>query len=309
MSERNRLTEAQSLIRQGGHAEARKIVEGINTIDPAIRLDVIMLLLVVYDHVTENDKLLLATDEGVKIATRLGKDSVRTYLVGRKAIFLTSALSTMVHRQKNLVLSSNVFEWIDFSLERDKKEYEAIVEMRKKLEAEIDILIAEVIGKAEASTDHYFRGSTFSAIGDFYSSMYFCYLLDFQRGGKIKSKIANMYFVRRWNLLIFFYDKISRQKIRKAKRECFRYFERSIEEFGLGERRSEEAHAMYNLAVKLKITNHFRRAKKLLANARPIAEELQESHLLTQIVSLEKETADKNRYLRDWVTELGLDMP
>ena len=173
-----------------------------------------MLLLVVYDHVTENDKLLLATDEGIKIATTLGLDSVRTYLIGRKAIFLTSALSWMVHRQKNLMLSSNVFGWIDFSLERDKNEYEAIIERRVTIEKEIAVLIAEVIEKTEASSDHYFRGSTFSAIGDFYSSIYFCYLLDFQSGGKIKSKIANMYFVRRWNLIFFLYDKTSRQKIR-----------------------------------------------------------------------------------------------
>ncbi|MFM2381526.1 MAG: hypothetical protein RLZZ76_293 [Candidatus Parcubacteria bacterium] len=309
MSERNKLKEAQNLLKQGGHLEAKKIVEEIKTLDPAIRLDVIMLLLVVYDHVRENDKLLLATDEGIKIATMLGNDPVRTYLVGRKAIFLTSALSHMVHREKNLVLSSNVFGWIDFSLERDKKEYEAIIEKRAVLEKEIATLVTEVIEKTEESSDHYFRGSTLSAIGDFYSSIYFCYLLDFQSGGKIKSKIANMYFVRRWNIIFFLYDKVSRRKILESKKKCFQYFERSIEEFRLGEYQSEEAHAMYNLAVKLKLTNHFQRAHKLLAKAKTIAKELRETHLLAQIEALEEETAKKNRHIRDYVSELGLDLP
>ncbi len=309
MSERNKLKEAQSLIRQGSHVEARKIVEGINTLDPTIRLDVIMLLLVVYDHVSENDKLLLATDEAIKIATMLGNDPVQTYLVGRKAIFLTSSLSSMVHRQKNLMLSSNVFEWIDFSLERDKKEYEAIIEKRVALEKEIAMLIEEVIAKTEESSDHYFRGSSLSAIGDFYSSIYFYYLLDFQSGGRIKSKIANMYFVRRWNLIFFLYDKISRQKILESKKKCFHYFERSIEEFRLGEHESEEVHALYNLAVKLKLTNHFQRANKLLMEAKILARKLQEVYLLKQIETLEEETAKKNRHIRDYVSELGLDMP
>lgn len=309
MANTKELNNARSLIAEGGHQEARKILEAITTQDPKIRLDVLLVFLVVLDHVTENDKLLNVATEGIEIATKLGNDEVRSYLMARKSIFILTHLSSMVHRQKNLLLSSNVFEWIDFSLERDKKEYEAIVEMRKPLEKEIDSLIGAVIERAEKGIEHYFRGHLFSAIGDFYSSKYLNDMLDFQRGGKIKSKIANLYFTRRWNLDRFLYDSASRTKIMNSKTKYIRYFEKSIHEFLLGGKKSEEANATYNLAVKMKLFYTFGRAKSLLARAKSIALELQEKPLLQKIEMLEKEVADKNQHMRDYVTEMGLDIP
>lgn len=309
MANTKELNKARDLIAEGRNPEARKILEVITTQDPKIRQDVLLAFLVVLDHVTENEKLLEVATEGIEIATKLGNDEVRSYLMARKSIFLLTHLSSMVHRQKNLMLSSNVFEWIDFSLERDKKEYEAIVEMRKPLEEEIDSLIAAVLERAERGIDHYFRGHLFSAIGDFYSSRYLNDMLDFQKGGKIKSKIANLYFVRRWNLDRFLYDSSSRRKITNSKIHCIRYFERSIGEFRLGDKKSEEANAIYNLAVKMKLFYTFGRAKKLLAEAKSIAIGLQEKPLMQKIEILEKEVDDKNRHMRDYVTEMGLDMP
>lgn len=309
MANTTELNNARSLIAEGRHPEARKILEAITTQDLKIKLDILLAFLVVLDHVTENDKLLDVATEGIEIATKLGNDEVRSYLMARKSIFLLTHLSSMVHRQKNLMLSSNVFEWIDFSLERDKKEYEAIVEMRKPIEKEIGSLIEEVIERAEKGINHYFRGHLFSAIGDFYSSQYLNDMLDFQKGGKIKSKIANLYFVRRWNLDKFLYDRTSRKKITDSKRKCIQYFERSINEFRLGGKKSEEANAIYNLAVKMKIFYTFGRAKSMLEKAKLIALELQEKPLLQKIEMLEKEVADKNRHMRDYVTEMGLDMP
>lgn len=303
------LNNALSLIAEGRYPEARKILEAITIQDPKIKLDVLLAFLVVLDHVTENDRLLDVATEGIEIATKLGNDEVHSYLMARKSVFLLTHLSSMVHRQKNLMLSSNVFEWIDFSLERDKEEYEAIVEMRKPIEKEIDSLIEAVIKGADRGIDHYFRGHLFSAIGDFYSSRYLNDMLDFQKGGKIKSKIANLYFTRRWNLDRFLYDSVSRRKIMNSKAECIRYFERSINEFRLGGKKSEEANVIYNLAVKMKLFYTFGRAKSLLAKAKSIALELQENHLLQKIEMLEKEVADKNRHMRDYVTEMGLDMP
>ncbi len=309
MTETKELNKARRLIAEGKHVDARKILEGITAQDLKIRLDVDLAFLVVLDHVTENDKLLEVSSDGIEIATKLGNDDVLAYLMARKSIFMLTHLSSMVHRQKNLILSANVFEWIDFSLEKDEKEYKAIVEMRKPLEKEIDALIASVIERAEQETNHYFRGHLFSAIGDFYSSKYLNDMLDFQKGGKFKSKIANLYFVRRWNLNRFLYDRVSRKKISGSKTKCIDYFERSINEFRQGDKKSEEANAVYNLAVKMKLFYTFSRAKSLLAKAKSIALELQEKPLLQKIEMLEKEVADKNRHMRDYVSELGLDMP
>lgn len=309
MADTKELNNTRNLIAEGRHPEARKILEAITTQDPKIKLDILLAFLVVLDHVTENDKLLDVATEGIEIATKLGNDEVCAYLMARKSIFLLTHLSSIVHRQKNLMLSSNVFEWIDFSLERDKKEYEAIVEMRKPIEKEVDSLIEAVIEQAEKGGGHYFRGHLFSAIGDFYSSQYLNDMLDFQKGGKVKSRIANLYFVRRWNLDKFLYDRTSRKKITDSKKKCIQYFERSINEFRLGSKKSEEANAIYNLAVKMKTFYKFGRAKGLLEKAKFIALELHEKPLLQKIEMLEKEVADKNRHIRDYVTEMGLDMP
>ncbi len=309
MADRDKIKTSRVLIEKGAHGDARKILETITTKDPAIRVDVLLAFLVVLDHLTENDKLLEVASEGIEITTKTGNETVRSYFLARKSIFLLTHLSSMVHRQKNLMLSANVFEWIDFSLERDKTEYGAIVEQRKPIEAELKSLIATVIERAERGIDHYYRGHLFSAIGDFYSSKYLCDMLDFQKGGKTRSKVANLYFVRRWNLDRFLYDKVSRQITADSKRKCVRYFERSIAEFQLGGKRSEEANAIYNLAVKLKLFYTFGRAKRLLAEAKVIAELLNEKPLLEKIAMLEKEVADKNRNMRDYVSEMGLDMP
>lgn len=309
MSDKEKLNKAQALVAQGEHKKAREILETITSQDPSIRVDVLLTFLAVLDHVKENNQLLEVTNEGLEITKRTGNESVYSYFLSRKCIFLLSRLSTMVHRQKNLVLSANVFKWIGFSLERDEKEYESILEKRKELEKDITQAIAATIERAEHGIDHYFRGHLFSAIGDFYSSRYLCDKLDFQEGGRIKSKIANMYFVRRWNLDKFLYDRISRKKLEDSKRKCFQYFERSIEEFRLAGKKSEEANAVYNLAVKFKIFYHFSKVSKLLTKAKVMAEELKEKPLLDKISMLQKESSDRNRHLWDWVKELGLDTP
>lgn len=309
MVDTKELNNARNLISEGKHSEARKMLEAITTQDPKIKLDVLLAFLVVLDHVTEKDKLLNVATKGIKIATKLGNDEVCSYFMARKSIFLLTHLSSMVHRQKNLILSSNVFKWIDFSLERDKKEYEAIIEMRKPIEKEINLLIEEVTERAEKSIDHYFRGHLFSAIGDFYSSQHLNDMLDFQKGGKIRSKIANLYFVKRWNLDKFLYDHTDRKKLMDSQKKCIQYFERSINEFRLCSKKSEEANTNYNLAVKMKISYKFRCAKNLLKKAKFIALKLQEKPLLQKIEMLEKEVVDKNRHMRDYVTEMGLDMP
>ena len=118
-----------------------------------------------------------------------------------------------------------------------------------------------------------------------------------------------MYFVRRWNLDKFLYDRASRRKIGDSKKKCILYFDRSIVEFQLDGKKSEEANAVYNLAVKLKIFYKFARAKRLLVKAKSIATSLNEKPLLDKIEMLEKQVADKDRNIRDYVEELGLDLP
>jgi len=309
MSEQEKLNRARAHYERGEYPEARRLLEQISTKNPTIRLNVLAAFIGVLDHVTENDKLLAVATEGIELATRTGNETMQNYFLGKKCFFLMSNLSMIIYRQKNLTLSARVFEWIGFSLERDKKEYEAIGEERKKLEVEINSTLAAVIEGAEKSSDHNFRGHQLSTIGDAYSSKYLADKLDFQDGGKYKSKIANLYLVRRWNLDRYLYGRAIRLKIDESRDKCIQYFERAIMEFELAEMKSEQAHTLYNLAVKLRTFNRFRRARKLLGEAKIMATSVNEKRLLDKISAFEKELADKNRNIRDYVSEFGLDMP
>lgn len=308
MSDQKKLNKGRQLFEQGEYAEARKAFESITSKDPFIRLNVLLAMLGVLDHVSENDKLLAVANEGIEITTKTNNESVRGFLLGKKCLFLMTELSSMVYRQANLTLSSRVFGWIGFSLERDKQEYEAIEQQRKELEQEIDEILATVIERAERGIDHEFRGHQFSSIGDAYSSKFLTDKLAFQKGGKLKSKIANINFVRRWNLDRYLYDRDARRNIDESRDKCIQYFERSVKEFELAGKKSEQAHTIYNLAAKMLLFNGIRRVKKLLAEARAMAESINEKRLLDKIEYLEKRVLGENE-MRDYVQEIGLDMP
>lgn len=309
MSDQNKLKKAVELYNLGEYDEARSLLEAITTHDPSIRINVLLAMLGVLDHVTEGDKLLAVANEGIEIAKRTGNESVQSFLLGKKCFFLGLKLSDLIYRQRNLVLASEVFGWIGFATEKDKQEYEAIVEKRKELEQEINTTLSLVIERAERGLDHEFRGHAFSTIGDIYSHKYLTDKLDFQKGGKLKAKIANTYFVRRWNLDMYLYTREERQKIKASRDKCIQYFERAIVEFKLANKTSEQAHTIYNLATKMPSFQYFRRANKLLKEARAITDPTTDKPLLDKINKFEKDIADKNRNLRDYVREMGLDMP
>jgi hypothetical protein len=308
MIDQEKLNEGRRLFERGEYSEARKTFESITSKDSSIRLNVLLAMLGVLDHVSENDKLLAVVNEGIELTTKTGNESIQSFLLGKKCLFLITQLSSMIYRQTNLTLSSRVFGWIGFSLERDKQEYEKLEKQRKELEQEIDTTLATVIERAERGIDHEFRGHHFSSIGDAYGSKFLNNKLAFQEGGKFKSKIANLEFVRRWNLDRYLYDATARRQIDRSRDECIRYFERSIEEFRLAGKKSEQAHATYNLAVKVLLFNGFRRTKKLLAEARTQAKSIGEKRLLDRIEYLEKRILGENE-MRDYVREEGLDMP
>jgi len=191
MTDQKKLNKGRQLYEQGEYVEARKMFESITTKDPSVRLNVLLAMLGVLDHVTENDELLAVVDEGMEITTITSNEAVGSFLLGKKCLFLMTKLSSMIYRQANLTLSSRVFGWIDFALERDKQEYESLEIQRKELEQEIESTLAVVIERAERGVAHEFRGHQFMSIGDAYSSKFLTDKLAFQKGGKLKSKIAN----------------------------------------------------------------------------------------------------------------------
>ncbi|MGH8653727.1 MAG: hypothetical protein ACREYE_16845 [Gammaproteobacteria bacterium] len=309
MSEEDALDRARQLIDQGNAEDAWKLLWPLcESRNRVTRLNAIFALLVALNPITENDKLVLLADKGIETAAHLGLSDERAYLLSRKVFYLLNHLSLLVHRMKNLTLSARVFKWIDFSLERDKKEYDAISKRRVDIEKEIASTATLVEKLAEECTDHRVRGQLFESIGDYYSTWFFLDCLDLQRGGRIRAKIFNLRFVRRWNLTYFLYDRESRKKILVSKRMCFQYLERAVAAFEAANLRADVARACYNLAAKLMLTNHFVRAQHLLLKAKSLVDS-NDAKLVHQIGKLEQRIRERNRVTPNYVEELGLDMP
>lgn len=311
MSEIQKLKEVQKVISIGDVERATSLLWQLySSKNPNIKLNAILSLLAVLDYVTETEKILQIIEEGIKIATSMGKNDAVAVLLGRKSFFLESVLGFLIYRQKNLILSANVFKWVNFATEKEKKEFESITNKRQQVEKDIQEIEATILRMAEASTDHYFKGHVFMAVGEIYGSRYLNDKLDLMIGGKLRSKIGNIYMVRRWNLdNLLLYRSSDRRKIVGHKKNCVRFLKLSISEFEAGKNESDMAYACYNLAVKLNMMFHFRSAKRYLDQAERLARKTDEGRLLTKILSFRKDLKNKNKNVRNYVEEFGLDLP
>lgn len=136
--------------------------------------------------------------------------------------------------------------------------------------------------------------------------MYLHYLQKYIRGGKIKSKLANNRFVRRWNLFLYLYSTDERRKILEVRELSFVYSELAVKKFVKDSDKSSKAHALYNYAIKLCTCNKFSKALKALEEAENTLDKDLDSFLLKQISEYREQVKDKNRHIRDHVEELGL---
>jgi len=311
MSESQELKEALDFITSGQYEKAVPLLWRLYASKSSeIKLAAAMNLLVALDGVTENKKLLAVTNETIKLVADMDRKDLQIYLLSKKAEFLSRDLTFLTYRQGNLRLAARVFHWIDFSLEKDKKEYEAIIAKKDKLEKEISSLEFDVHSTIQSNKNHSLRCHIFMSLGDMSFHRFLFYQLDLMAGGRLKSKIMNFYLVRRWHLNILIgFDRNARRKIRESYKTSINYFEKSIKAFKAGNLESDLARAFYNLAVKYTLTYFFSKAGRYLNKARQLAEMRDEKVLLIQISEIEKRIKDKNKHPRDYVGELGLDLP
>jgi len=311
MSEADELKAAQHALDAGAKDEALPVLWKLfASKNCGTRLGAGLILLVGLDPLTQNDRLLQVTDATIELASAMRKNDVRAYLLGKKAEFLYRELGNLTYRQRNLNLAAGIFQWIGFSLEADKEEFAAIAAERSKLKKDIASLEADALAAILASQDHYMRGHLFISLAEISFSRFMDDQLEFCSGGKLKSKIANLYFVRRWHLSQFIsFTRGIRSKLREAQSQSIGYLLKAIEEFAAGNYKSDIAHVMYTLAAKFTFTYRFRKARKYLNGAQQLAEAEHVGALLIGIPKLQKRIDDKCRHQRNYVEELGLDLP
>ena len=309
MSKEQELNTARQFASSGKKEEARKILLKLyKSTNFDIKLNAILILLAVIDHVRENEQLIKLADDGIEISQKIGKNDVHVYLLTRKSHFLVSKITFLTHQKKNLRLASTVFDWVDFSLEKDKKEYERISAQRKQLQKETDTLETDIMKIMDSEKDHYLRGNIFVSLGESYGTKFLDTQINLMVGGKIKTKLANMHPIKRWGLYKYLiFDRDSRKKVNECAFKCFSFFEKSIEEFKAGDKKSDLAHAYYNLAIQYNTMYKFAKARKCLDLAEKLAKATGEEYLLNQIITFREQVKDQNRHLRNYVEELGLD--
>ena len=310
MSETQSFHKARKLISENKKEAAATLLWRLySSKSPIMRLNAILSLTEVIDQSTENEKLLKVSDKGIEISTALKLGNEKAFLMGKKGSFLLYQLALLIHRKRSLKLAADVFTWIDFSLEKEKNEFEKISRHCHAIEEEVQDIEIAILELAESSTDLKLRGHIFASIGDFYNSRYMTYKIDLLPGGKFRRKIGNIYFTKRWNLDDFLYSKENRQQIRMSKIRCIYYYKKAIQEFEAGNRASDVAYTCYNLANNLRTMFKFLKAKQFLFKAKKHAEILNEKRMLDQIELLRKRIADKNRNISNYAKELGNDLP
>jgi len=311
MSEAEELKKAQRDVVSGEKERALSILWHLySSRNPEICLEAGLALLASLDHLTQNEKLLEVVNKSTEIATNLGKNEVRAYLLGKKAQFLFTQLSNTTYQRHNLNLAAGVFQWIDFSLKADKSEFEELGATQQELKKEIAALEDGAMAVVQSSENHYLRGHIFMSLSEISFSRFLHDQLDFYNGGKFRSKILNMYSIRRWHLDKWIgYKRSERQSLREAQKKAFLYLEKAIKEFGAGDRKSDLAHTLYTFAGKLVLTYHFHKGRKYLNQAKQLAKAENETGLFAPISELERQIKDKYRHPRNYVEEFGLDLP
>ena len=269
-----------------------------------------MSLLAALDQVTQNDLLLQITEQSIATAAALGRKDIHAFLLTQKAAFLFRKLSSVLYQQQNLKLAAKAFRWIDFSLEEDKAEYAALGEEKSRLEKEIAALGAGALAELQSNRGHYFQGKILMGLAEIAFSRFMYDLSVLLDAGRWKSKILNVYLVRRWNLdKLLGYNREARRRLRDSFRKAVALYRRAMEEFSEGQYESDAAHAAYALALKHAMTFHFPKATKYLMLTKSLADPERDKNLFIHIDKLEELIKDRYRHPRNWVEEFGLDLP
>lgn len=303
--------EIDNLISSGDFDQANAFLEKMyNHLNNTQKVEAVKRFAVTAKDLVRIYKLSHRLDQVILISTAYGKWDEVLYFESEKLNCLVHKLSMMVHRQANLRLSGQVFPWLGFALESNKNEYEQLEEQAVKIDSKANKLAEKII--TDLKTKNWSASlvaRVYLQLAEYYSSLYLHYLQKYIHGGKIKSRLANNRFVRRWNLFLYLYAKDEKRKILEVREQSFKYSQLAVDEFIKDLDKSGTAHALYNYAIKLDTCNKFARALKALEDAEKTLDKERDIYLLNQIIEYRKQVKDQNFDNTDYVEELGLARP
>jgi len=300
MTEQDKLQNAINLLMQGRRKEASAelmILEQVIT-DKNLRIQLIDAALSALDTVNENDKLIKLSAEGVNIAKEYNRKDVQSYFMSRKADFLMGKMTFLQYDQHNLKLSP---DWVEFSTEVDKNDYEKLSAEVEKTEKEINALLDEALLLAEQSGDKRAVARVLMANAGIESSRYLHKKAEYMLGNyrtKFWLKFEFMRYPFFERLFIF-----PNNKGKKLNSIVTSFTVKFLKAAQICEELNDSlaGYAYHNLANDLKSAYRFRKAKKYLLKAKVIAEKYNDNLLKKQVESLEKAINARNRDIPDYI--------
>lgn len=302
MSEKDKLQNAISLLADGHREKAAAELMILETVimDKNLRIQLIDAALSAIDPVKENGKLIQLSDEGISIADDYDRKDLQIIFMSRKADFLMGKITFLQYDRHNLKLSP---DWIEFSTEVDKKEYEKLTSEIEKVNDEINTLLNNALMLAEQSNDKRLVARVLMASASTESARYFHYKMEYMPNGfraKLWLKFEFMRFPFFERLFIF-----SNEKGKILNNFIDSFTKKFLKAAQILEKLNDSmaGYAYYNLANDLKSVYKFKEAEKYLLKTQIIVKKHSDCLLEKQTKLLEKAIKARNRDVPDYINE------
>jgi len=301
MEKNIKLEQATRLYSTGHQTEATVLFREVmaNTKDPVVFLNAVQGFVVSVSRLEGEEDLIPRTDQGIKIAEKIGALDSLAYLLATKAQFINDDVGMTEHHQNNIVLTPRL---MSFSLERDKKLYEKIDEKILKARKEIGELFERALTVAKDVKDKNVEGHVYTQMGFYYGA-------EFLRiRGKNVSKNDRFKFLYKFHFILhrgydrfFMYSKECRKQLREVINKCQDSFEKAVILHKNTKDKNSEAYANYNYAIQLGSFGKFKKARKALNEAERLAREMSNKSLLARVILLKKSQKSKNSDTPDYL--------
>jgi tetratricopeptide (TPR) repeat protein len=243
--------------------------------------------------------ILEACSTGLAMATKLGENGTKAYLLGMRAKNLAIFAASLTEARKSLRLAPG---WLGFSLERDESKHKSLCKQINEIDEEIDQLAQNA---QNASPDQATLGHVLMSLANISIQRYMGLKSD-----RLRMSVRLPSFIREWLRTsaldeYFWYSSADRQAMRNHLGECEKRYNEAISAFRSVNDELNVAYAYYAVANDLRSANRFRKATRYLNQAEAIARRHNDEQLTNRIPVLRERIRQRNKNIPNYVAGEG----
>lgn len=247
--------------------------------------------------------ILEACSTGLAMATKLGDNGTKAYLMGMRAKNLAIIAASLTEARKSLRLAPG---WIGFSLESDESKHKSLSEQIDKIDEEID---QSAQNAQKASPDQATLGHVLMSVANISIQRYMGLKSD-----RLRTSVRLPSFIRErlraWALDEYlWYSSADRQAMRNHLRECEERYNEATSAFRSANDELNVAYAYYATANDLRSANRFRKATRYLNQAEAIARRHNDEQLANRIPVLRERIRQQNKNIPNYLAGEGRPDP